>query len=79
MGRHTQKKLAEQEGKYYENRQKYMQSLERKCLPGEKLMTCPHCQQTGVYPGWQQMVTHVEVKYRGCRLKNQTHPGEIIK
>lgn len=68
------KKVIERERKYFENQQKYINRLQRLCLPGEKLITCPTCQRIGVYPEWHAIVYCVQMGNGPV-----CHPGQINK
>ena len=58
-----------------ENQRNYIDSLQRQCLPGEKLMTCPYCRHIGRYPEWQLEVSCI--RGYGCGRGIGQHLNEI--
>ena len=68
----------EQERKYFENQQNYINRLQRHCMPGQHLLTCPTCGRIGVFPTSQIMVSCVSRGSIRPRLGGiGNHPGMI--
>lgn len=65
------KHIIKQEAEYYANQQKYIDSLQRQCTPGLKLMTCPTCGHICIVPEAYVTVTCIRYGNRGSPV----HPG----
>lgn len=62
--------------KYEEIQRQYLEKLQSRLLPGQKLMTCQTCNSIGYYPEWQQVISCI--KPGNCQMRIGQHPGEFV-
>ncbi len=75
MGKKSAAKVIQ---KHEEGQRNYIQGLQKTLLPGQKLLTCPHCRKICKVPEWQVTIDCVKSGRSPWRQAHGQHPVEIL-